>query len=514
MRSVRQNRVRVSWIAGLAIALAVSLQARGAFAQGAGAAGPAAPAPATTTPASPPPTPSSVAAPVSPPTPDHAPTPSTVAAPASPPPASDRTSTPSSAPAADSGLSLASLGRAFELMPPSAFPSPPAPRVRGLYGGSLWLEPDFQGLQWPYYPKTGVGFSGSGWIDTGLRDFHAGEPFSGSAGLGSQEQRGKQFVQQSRIVLRTTPTWSDRNQAFFVQLQVELVGAKIDPSQSAGFVWGADDAWIRFGKWKLFDILIGRFQAWEVYHYGMGLDLYTLERSGANDGSNGTPPPIYGLTYMYSRQDLAGQGAVHLYPSDWLRFEVGFQYGPTVTGDNATGVRPVGIAEFGPLRVKAGMEFLDSQGQAQGAKQETRQQGGALAAQVVLPPHVEFGVNGAWAQNDARDSQGRITAADRFQTFSVGGFANARIIEDLLVGVGLNYTRKVDVFYDTTVHRDDNYDQLQPYGAVQYLLLKQLFLKAVFAYARADMNPVPSAASNIPFRNEMFSGRLRVLYLF
>src|SRR4051794_15192164 len=50
----------------------------------------------------------------------------------------------------------------FERLPLTAYPNRP---VRGLRGGSLWQT--FHGLQWPYYPKTGIAVSGYGWIDTG-----------------------------------------------------------------------------------------------------------------------------------------------------------------------------------------------------------------------------------------------------------------------------------------------------------------------------------------------------------
>jgi hypothetical protein len=150
--------------------------------------------------------------------------------------------------------------RVIEENPVSAYPSP-TPRVRGIYGGSLWIDPDFQGLQWPYIPKTGIGISGSGWVDTGVREYNAGEGTSNSTGLGAQAAKGKEFVQQSRFVLRVTPTWTDPKSQFFVQLQTEFVGAQSNASQDP-IVWSVDDAWIRFGKWKLFDILVGRFQAW------------------------------------------------------------------------------------------------------------------------------------------------------------------------------------------------------------------------------------------------------------
>src|SRR5262245_7731330 len=50
----------------------------------------------------------------------------------------------------------------IERLPPSAYPDKP---LRGIHGGSLWLT--FHGLQWPYYPRNGIGISGYAWIDTG-----------------------------------------------------------------------------------------------------------------------------------------------------------------------------------------------------------------------------------------------------------------------------------------------------------------------------------------------------------
>src|SRR5437763_5054091 len=51
----------------------------------------------------------------------------------------------------------------IEHLGPDSFPG----RLRGLYGGSLWLEPTFDGLQWPYMSHAGVGGSGWFWLNTG-----------------------------------------------------------------------------------------------------------------------------------------------------------------------------------------------------------------------------------------------------------------------------------------------------------------------------------------------------------
>jgi hypothetical protein len=391
--------------------------------------------------------------------------------------------------------------RIVEWLSPEAYPEP---RLRGIRGGSLWLERDFHGLQWPYFPRTGIGFSGVGWVDTGLRRFRVAE------GLGPGESKGKQFVQQSRIDLRVTPTWS--NGDTFVQLHAELVATQLNAS-SSGISWTADDAWIRAGRWNRFDVIVGRFEAWEVYHYGMGLDLYTLERNGANGDNLGATPSIYGLTYMFERQNSLGQAGVHVYPTSWLRFELGAHYGPELNGANTVGVRPVAVFDIGWLKVKAGYEVRDQTGQADNSKLETIQEGGAGGVQVVVDPYAEFGLNFGYAHTDSRNEQGQILAKSTFHTYSVGGFANARVAEDVLVGAGVDYTFLEDTNHvDADPNRNDEYDHWQPYGAFQVLLFKQLFVKAVVAYAVANLNPIPTVSA--PFKNEMWSGRLRLLYLF
>jgi hypothetical protein len=391
-----------------------------------------------------------------------------------------------------------------ERLPPDAYP---APRTRGIYGGSLWMT--FHGLQWPYYPKTGIGVSGYGWVDTAYQQLAPGESLNGSVGLPGYQVKSKSFLQQARVLLRTTPTWSDGN--YFMQLQAEFVATKLSTSNTS-FLWSADDAWVRVGKWNAFDVQLGRFEAWEVYHLGMGLDLYTFERLGA---TGGTQPlaDLYLLDAMLYRQDSVGQGAIHIYPKDWLRFEIGGHYGPEGGGTNTVGVRPVGVVDLGWLKVKGGLEFRDSTAAAQDQKNETRLRGGGGAVQCIVDPYVEFGINGAYATTDTRKPDGQIDAHMNFHTYSLGGFANARVIENLLVGAGLDYTFRENMSFDPNVGRNDSANQWQTFGAVQYALFHQLFIKAVVAYALADENPTPSTNPTV-YKNEMISGRLRVLGLF
>jgi len=95
--------------------------------------------------------------------------------------------------------------------------------------------------------------------------------------------------------------------------------------------------------------------------------------------------------------------------------------------------------------------------------------------------------------------------------------------EDLLLGVGANYTSQTDQHRDTMPSdpNDPNSPQvpgridftanLQAFGAVQYMVAHQLFVKAVVAYARSDFDL--SFGGGI-YSNTMWSGRLRLMYLF
>src|SRR5262245_43876821 len=138
-----------------------------------------------------------------------------------------------------------------ERLPPSAYPEE---YTRGIYGGSLWTT--FHGVQWPYYPRTGIGVSGYAWIDNSFEQINVGLPTA-------TYDYTREYLQQGRILLRMTPTYAKGN--FFVQGQVELVGNKDQsaPQPTPGIV-DADDVWARFGQWRRWDLMFGRFEAFEV----------------------------------------------------------------------------------------------------------------------------------------------------------------------------------------------------------------------------------------------------------
>ena len=420
----------------------------------------------------------------------------------SPPAASGTSATPAVAPSADTSPPTppgpGDLVPSFvERMPPTAFPS--TPHVRGLYGGSLWSI--FHGLQWPYYPKTGIGVSGYVWIDTGYEHISTGNPDPSA-------QNQNYVLQQGRFVLRVTPTWTSGN--YFVQAQAELVASK-DQSQTQPAQADADDVWVRAGRWKAFDVQLGRYEGWEVYHFGLGLDLYTLERTGAVDPvSPQLTPSIYGLTYAFYRPAGVGAGAIHLYPTDWLRFELGAQLG-NEGGNNSIAGRPVAIADFGWLRLKGGAEWKKSTPLGETTKSSLTQYGGGASLQFVFDPYVEFGFNYGFGKNDKIAQDGNEDDQGTNSTYSVGAFATGRLVDGLLLGGGLDYTYLVDHHIDHVLGRYQDFDHWQGYVALQYHLFKQLFIKAVGGYALANFNPNNMHPT---FDDKMMSGRLRVQYLF
>jgi hypothetical protein len=392
------------------------------------------------------------------------------------------------APAPDSGTTLGFIER----LPLSAYP---APRTRGIPGGSL--EATFHGLQWPYFPRTAIAVSGYAWIDSGYEQIGRGNP---------TEEGIAYWLQQGRLLLRVTPTYSRGD--YFVQGQAELVVNK-DQSLRQPDIADTDDLWLKAGKWNRWDVQLGRYEGWEVYHLGMGLDLNTLERQGAADEAFSVPG-IYGVTYAFYRPASVGQAALHVYPTDTLRFELGTQFGNEF-GSNALAARPVAVFDLGWLKLKAGAEYKKLSDQHDGSKGETMSRGGGGAIQVVVDPYVELGVSGAYGLVDRVAQDGTIDEKGSNTTYSAGAFANARVIDKLVVGGGVHYTHLEDTHFDPAMGRVEEFAHTQTFGAIQYVVGQQLYIKAVVAFARGDFQPTFGEPQ---FRNAMVSGRLRVMYVF
>ena len=347
-------------------------------------------------------------------------------------------------------------------LPPSAYPEL---QTRGLKYGSLWLT--FHGMQWPYMPSVVggprfvIGLSGWGWIDNAYEKF---APWGNNTNI--EADRIKYWKQQARMLFRVTPTYAlDREH--FIQGQVELVGTG-DQTISRSDVGGADtdDLYLRFGKWNAWDVQFGRFEGWEVFHLGMGLDQNTFERQGAvGPGESAYPISFYGLTDNQFRPlGAAGNVALHYYPLPILRVELLGMAG-SLSGP-AYATRPVAILDLGWLKLKGGVEYKRLSDQHEGSKGYTDSRGGGGSIQLVFDPRLELGVSGAYGLVDRVAQDGTVDEKGSNTTYSVGGFANAQLIEDLVIGGGVNYTYLEDTHFDPMLHRVEHFNHTQTFGAI------------------------------------------------
>lgn len=411
-------------------------------------------------------------------------------------------------------------GVGVERLPGSAYP---AVQVRGIKYGSLWRT--FHGQQWPVMPMLAgepamrLGFSGYVWNDLSNTRLTADESLSGNAVFDQVR-----WTTQTRGVLRMTPTYNAGDD-WFVQGNAELVvqgDQRSDPN--VGALGTTDDVFVRVGKWNLFDITVGRFQGWEIAnHYGMALDINTLERSGAWMVTASIPKPTdgYGLTYFWDRQNLRlGAYALHLYPTEYLRAEILGHIGEgpgSASTPYQMDIRPSAIFDIGWVKVKAGWEYGKAIPQDTTLKLRDTKNGFGFAAQFVLDPWVELGGSFARGFQDLEDINGvpDLIGSNTVQTF--GGFLNASPgIEPLVIGFGAfwNHWENFRINNTPGPHQGetDQNDQRLMYGAVQYTIWEQLYLKLVMAHAS---NEVADFRTGIPaYTNTALSARFRAEVLF
>jgi hypothetical protein len=351
----------------------------------------------------------------------------------------------------------------------------------------------------PGVPPVMLGLSGWAWVDTAYQLVVPGSP---------NEQETDYFRQQGRFVFRATPTYAKDN--WFVQAQAELV-ANGDQTTSRSNAADTDDLWVRVGQWNTWDVQVGRYEAWEIFHLGMGLDLNTFERVGPVTQSSSSPPEFYGVTYNYYRSSSAGNLAVHLYPWRFLRLEllglVGYLF-----PYNTVGARPAAVLDLGWLKLKGGVEYQRQTDRTAGNPALRESKGGGGAAQVIVSPYVEFGVNAARGLMDVVSDQGVRDEEASVTRTSFGGFANVRIVDNLLAGLGAVYTTVEDLHLDPTTGKVGEFWHLQGFFAVQYILFKQLFIKVVAGSAKARY--APSFTEAPPYADAMQSVRLRLSFYF
>jgi hypothetical protein len=353
-----------------------------------------------------------------------------------------------------------------------------------------------------------LGISGWGWVDTSYEKF---SPWGNNNNISSD--RIAYWIQQARLVLRVTPTYS-LGDGWFVQGQAELVGTEdqtIARQQTGGA--DTDDLWLRIGQWNKWDFTIGRYEGWEVFHLGMGLDLNTFERGGAFGPGDTYNPTFYGLTdNQYRPQGAVGNAAFHIYPMRNLRFELLGSAG-SVSGYPMAAVRPVAIYDLGWIKLKAGTEYQNQSTQTPATdKTSVIKKGVGGAIQFVLQPHIEFGLNAAQGTVVSIDSKDNRQPKATLTRTSVGGFANVSNGSHkypLMFGIGSVYTHYVDQNNILSPQVDD-YWQLQNFVAVQYVALSQLYIKLVAGYARGHWN----TDDPLTYDDEVYSVRLRFSFYF
>jgi len=288
----------------------------------------------------------------------------------------------------------------------------------------------------------------------------------------------------------------------------------------------ADDVYGQVGKKGLWDLKLGRFQAWRVYHKGAGFDLYTIEDQGAC-GSLSTScslesgifgPHTYEVNYNYYREP-AGKAAVHIYPTPWAGVELLGLMG-NADGPNQLGGRAAALVHFPYVRGSVAAEYRATRPAKEndaacpkcGNVADSVGFGGGL--ELTIKP-VALGVNYAQGKETRYNNTTGVLDKDASATrTSLGGYAEVdvgslAIDRSLILGFGLNRTEVLDQI--------DNFDQ--HYQGAAYALFPLGFndaaLKLVVSQATWDIQAAvgDGTAKALP-TNTMRAARLRFTYPF
>jgi hypothetical protein len=291
----------------------------------------------------------------------------------------------------------------------------------------------------------------------------------------------------------------------------------IGRDEAGGASADTDDLWLRVGKWNSWDVMIGRYEGWEVFHLGMGLDQNTFERQGAvGDGESNFGISYYGLTdNQFRPAGSAGNFALHLYPLRYLRFEVLGMAG-SLGKSPAYATRPVGILDLGWVKFKFGVEYQKLIAQGANNKTDLTKKGIGGAIQFILAPHLEFGLNAAQGTVWSVDSDGRFDPKGSFTRTSFGGFvnlSNGSLQYPLMFGAGAMLSVQDDQNNALGDGQVDHYWLTQNFIAMQYVAFQQLYIKLVGGYSRGHWE-VAGNKPIIVFNDEMYSIRLRFAFYF
>jgi hypothetical protein len=253
---------------------------------------------------------------------------------------------------------------------------------------------------------------------------------------------------------------------WFVAARGELVGWL---RERGGYLINVDDVYGQVGKKGLWDLKVGRFQSWRVYHKGGGFDLYTIEDQGAcvstpsscslESGTFG--PHTYEVNYNYYR-DAFGRAAVHVYPTPWSGIEVLGLMG-NADGPNTLGGRAAALVHFPYVRASAAVEYRatrppkEPKPECPKCNNVSDSVGFGGGVELTLKP-VAAGVNVAQGHFDSYDTtSGALLTAVSAKRTSMGGYAEVDVgsftfERSLILGFGLNRTEVLNKSNDFQQH--------------------------------------------------------------
>lgn len=312
---------------------------------------------------------------------------------------------------------------------------------------------------------------------------------------------------------------------WFVAARGELVAWLRDGTT---YQVNADDVYGQVGQKGLWDVKLGRFQSWRVYHKGGGFDLYTIEDQGAcTSGSLSTGscslesgvfgPHTYEVSYNYYREP-AGKAALHVYPTPWSGIELVGVMGNSGVA-NQLGGRGAALVHFDYFRVSAAAEYrVTKPGQEPAATCPncgvSRSYGFGGGAELTLKP-VALGLNGAQTHDTKYtptngtldlDASATVTSLGGYGEVDVGSLAFDR---SLILGFGLNRTEVVDKVNNFEQHYQGAAYAIFPLG------FNEASVKLVVSQATEDIQKAngDGTATQLP-TSKMQAARVRFSYPF
>jgi hypothetical protein len=370
-------------------------------------------------------------------------------------------------------------------------PAPTSPMPPRSAGGAMSksanvVDDDTLHVPIPSVLGVNIALTGYFWADTGYMSRTNAQP--------GQYDQSVNYL-QGRFVLGAG--FSRALGEYYAAARVEFLGLVNEYARSQ-YEPHTLDAFVQVGHRRWFDVQVGRFLAWEVFHRGQGIEFWTAEEAGALGG-----PALYWLDFARGYRNESGQAAVHFYPFSFLKFEVAGVYGQE-NNQNNLGVRPALHLTLGPVQFLAGYELLKQAPQTEADKVELTSQGYAARLQYTLKNTVTFGADFAQAFVASTDIQGLVDTGRSLKKYTVGGFVD---IDFWRNSIGLGYFR-------TEQQNQRGEHNTQDQAFLSYLFrfpIPGLSAKAVYGFARAHVEDIDTGTA---WDNFVQSFRVRVSYEF